>query len=342
MASPSDSTALVNENIQRGPDTVEPYLQDVLSSSNATGNPVSLFDPASSPENHAAPPDLFAPWPTLRHNRRNQIFLFPGSFNPPHQGHLATIRYLFERRDQLGIVALFIFADPDEIIRTKEKEWGEIIFPQGLRNNMFYQVPELTQLIAGRWLHLLVGDMKGHIQVLRSTTDLISEAGYDIKLVGLLGGDKLSIGSPPHLPPGDLGAWGPVDEFLIMNARRPADFYDAEQDTKNTRPHNLPGRTDWERHKASDALAAEQERSVVVLWVCEALTVPGKPYIQFRASQSSASNGISSTRIRRIMSEAPDEELYERLKDQVLSAKLLVDWLQRYREQKGGEDEGAL
>jgi hypothetical protein len=237
----------------------------------------------------------------------------------------------------LGIVALFIFADPDEIIRTKEKEWGEIILPQKLRNNMFYQVPELTQLIAGRWLHLLVGDMEGHIQVLRSTTDLISEAGYGIKLVGFLGGDKLSIESPPHLPPGDLGAWGPVDEFLIMNARRPVDFYDAGQDTKNKRPHNLPGCTEWKRHKASDTLAAEQERGVGVLWVCKALTVPGEPYIQFRASQSSASNGISSTRIRRIMSEAPNEELYERLKDQVLSAKLLVDWLQGYRKQKRGK-----
>jgi hypothetical protein len=157
MAPPSDSTAFVSENIPQSPNTVEPYLRNVLSSSNATGNPVSLFDPASSAENHAAQPDLFATWPTLSHNGRNQILLFPGSFNPPHQGHLATIRYFFERRDQLCIVALFIFADPDEMIRTKKKEWGEIILPQELRNNMFYQVPELSQLIVDRWLHLLVG-----------------------------------------------------------------------------------------------------------------------------------------------------------------------------------------
>jgi hypothetical protein len=342
MASPADSMVLSNENIPHGPNIVEPYLKKALSSSSATGNPVSLFDPVSSPENHESTPSLVATSPTLRHNRRNQILLFPGSFNPPHQGHLATIRYFSERRDQLGIVAMFIFADPDDIIRTKEKEWGKIILPQELRNNMFYQVPELSQLIAGHWLHLLVGDMEGHIQVLRTTTDLISEAGFEIKLVGFLGGDKLSIGSPPHLPPGDLGAWGPVDEFLIMNARRPVDFYDAEQDTKNKRPHNLPGCTGWERHEANYDLAAEQERSFGVLWICKALTIPGQPYIQFRASQGSASNGISSTRIRRIMCEASDEELYERLKDQVLSAELLVEWLQRYREQKRGEEEGAL
>jgi hypothetical protein len=327
MAPSSKSVALFNENIPHGPDIVEPYLKKALSSSIATGNPVSLFDPASSSENHESAPRLVASSPTLKHNRRNQILLFPGSFNPPHQGHLATIRYFSERRGQLGIVAMFIFADPDEIIRTKEKKWGEIILQQELRNKMFYQVPELSQLIAGRWLHLFVGDMEGHIQVLRTTTDLISEAGYEIKLVGFLGGDKLSIGSPPHLPPGDLAAWGPVDEFLIMNARRSVDFYDAEQDATNKRPHNLPGCTDWKRQEANDDLVAEQERSVEVLWVCKALTVPGEPNIQFRASQTSASNGISSTRIRRIMCEALDEELYERLKDQVLSAELLVEWL---------------
>jgi hypothetical protein len=224
MASPSNSIVLFNENIPHGPDIVEPYLKKTLSNSIATGNPVSLFDPASSSENHESAPRLVATWPTLKHNRRNQILLFPGSFNPPHQGHLATIRYFSERREQLRIVAMFIFADPDEIIRTKERKWGDIILPQELRNNMLYQVSELSQLIAGRWLDLLVGDMEGHIQVLRSTTDLISEAGFDIKLVGFLGGDKLSIGGPPHLPPGDLGAWGPVDEFLIINTRRPVDF----------------------------------------------------------------------------------------------------------------------
>jgi hypothetical protein len=335
MTSPSDSTALVNENIPCRPDIVEPYLQKALSSSRATRTPVSLFNHASNCKHHTTTPELVAAWPTLRHDGRNQILLFPGSFNPPHRGHLATIRYFSERRDQLGIVAMFIFADPDEIIRTKEKEWGEIILPQELRNNMFAQVPELSQLIASRWLHLLVGDMEGHIQVLRTTTDLISEAGFDVKLVGFLGGDKLSIGSPPHLPPGNLTAWGPVDEFLIMNARRPVDFYDAGQDTKGNGPHNLPGCTEWERDVPGDDLVAEQERSVgVVLWLCKALTVPGEPYIQFRASQNSASNGISSTRIRRIMSEAPDEDLHERLKDQVLSVELLVEWLQKSREQE--------
>jgi hypothetical protein len=331
MASPSDSTELVNGNILGIPDILDPYLEKALSSRSITGTPVSLFNHASSSNNNVTRPDLVATLPTLRRDAKNHILLFPGSFNPPHQGHLATIRYFYERRDQLGIVTMFIFADPDEIIRTKEKEWGDIILPQELRNKMFAQVPELSQLVASRWLYLLVGDMEGHIQVLRTMTDLISEAGFDVKLVGFLGGDKLSIRSPPHLPPGDLTIWGPVDEFLIMNARRPVDFYDAGQDTKDRSPHNLPGCTEWERYVSDNSLAAEQEQNVGVLWLCKALTVPREPHIQFRASQSSASNGISSTNIRRIMSETPVEDLYDRLKDQVLSVELLVEWLQRSR-----------
>lgn len=62
--------------------------------------------------------------------------------------------------------------------------------------------------------------MESHIQALRITTDLVAENGWDVKLVGFSGGDKLSKESEPHLPPGDLVAWGPLDEFLIINARR--------------------------------------------------------------------------------------------------------------------------
>jgi hypothetical protein len=74
--------------------------------------------------------------------------------------------------------------------------------------------------------------------------------------------------------------------------------------------------------------------TVGVPWVCNALTVPGGPLIHFRASESSASDGLSSTRIRRIMCEAPDERLYELLKDHVLSPDLLVQWLRKYRERR--------
>jgi len=149
---------------------------------------------------------------------------------------------------------------------------------------MFAEVPRLSQLIESRWLYLLVGDMESHIQVLRIATDLWSKSGYDAKLVVFLGGDKLSITSPPHLPHVKLTAWGPVDELLIMNARRPVDF---SHPGANDNPHSLPGCIQWKRDISDESLTESQERIVGVLWICRALTVPREPYIHFRACSSS-------------------------------------------------------
>lgn len=164
--------------------------------------------------------------------------------------------------------------------------------------------------------------MEGHVLILKDMTDLIAKDGFDVKLVGFLGGEKLPIESPPHLAPGDFAPWGPVDEFVITNARRPVDFYVPAQ---NAGQRDLHGYTKLGRGAGCE-LAAAQEKSLGVLWLCRALSVTGEPMIQFRASMSSTSITTSSTRIRKIMAEARDEDLYEGLKDQVLGVGLLVDY----------------
>ncbi|ESZ90185.1 hypothetical protein SBOR_9438 [Sclerotinia borealis F-4128] len=328
-----ESTHIPNTDHQNLSDTIQPFLQKALSSPINTGDILaSIFSPISDIDNNLIPQTSHITCPVLETKARNNILLYSGSFNPPHQGHLATIRYFHERREDLGITVMFVFVDPGSIVNSKKKKWGDIILPQNLRYKLFYRVPEISQLVASGWLQLFVGDMNNHIQVLRTMTDLISEAGFEVKLVGLLGGDKLTVESAPHLHPGNLQEWGPVDEFLIINARRPVDFFDPKNEKA---PRDLPGCTKWEKGaEESDKLVNGSEGGPGVLWICEASTVPGKPIIQFRASQSSASNGVSSTNIRRIMTEAPDEELMEELKDKVISVELLVEWLQHQRNQK--------
>ncbi|KAF7898089.1 hypothetical protein EAF00_004535 [Botryotinia globosa] len=325
------------------PNTIQPFLQKALESSINIGEiPASLFSPIAEKCHDTISHNDSVSWPILNSNARNNILLYPGSFNPPHQGHLATIRYLSERREQLGITTMFLFVDPGSIVTSKKKKWGEIILPQSLRYELFYKVPEVSQLVASGWLQLLVGDMDNHIKVLRATTDLVSEAGYAVKLVGLLGGDKLTVESAPHLHPGNLQEWGPVDEFLIINARRPVDFFDPKMDKI---PRDLPGCTKWKRGTEKDE---EEEGNiddeVGVLWTCHAMTIPAKPTIQFRASQHSASNGVSSTKIRQIMTEALDDKLMEGLKDKVISAKFLVEWLilQRNQSRKVSDEKAFL
>ncbi|KAF7861390.1 hypothetical protein EAF04_007955 [Stromatinia cepivora] len=332
-----------NDSHQVRTNTIQPFLQKSMESPINIGDiPANLFPRVQDFNHGVIPENSQTSCPILKSNSRNNILLYPGSFNPPHQGHLATIHYFSERREQLGVTAMFIFVDPGSIVQGKKKKWGDIILPQDLRYELFYRVPEIFQLVESGWLQLLVGDMNNHIGVLRMTTDLISEAGFDVKLVGLLGGDKLTIDSAPHLHPGSLQEWGPVDEFLIINARRPVDFFNPR---KEKIPRNLPGCTAWEKDTEAGEKAAKQlNESAGVLWTCQALTVPGKPIIQFRASQSSASNGVSSTKIRQIMTEVQDEELMEELKDKVISVKFLVEWLllQRNRERENIDEKAFL
>ncbi|TGO46193.1 hypothetical protein BCON_0339g00110 [Botryotinia convoluta] len=325
-------SAIPNNVDQVPPNTIQPFLQKALESSINTGEiPASLFLPISENDHNIIPHNTSVSWPILKSNARNNILLYPGSFNPPHQGHLATIRYFSERRDQLGITTMFLFVDPGSVVKSKKKKWGDITLPQNLRYELFYKVTDISQLVASAWLQLLVGDMDNHIKVLRATTDLVSGAGYAVKLVGLLGGDKLTVESAPHVHLGNLQEWGPVDEFLIINARRPVDFFDPKTEKI---PRDLPGCTKWKRGtEKCDEEEGTIDEGAGVLWTCQTLTVPGKPIIQFRASQCSTSNGVSSTKIRQIMTEALDEKLMEGLKDKVISAEFLVEWLILQRNQ---------
>ena len=227
---------------------------------------------------------------------------------------------------------------------------------------------------------------------LRIVTDLITSSPQSISipatLSGFLGGDKLSIHSSPHEKPGELIEWGPVDEFFIMNARRPVDFYtpspslspsvspsvspssthlepppsqdlataqshsqpqsqsrfhiEVREYANVSRPSNLPGCTEWKRGPI-DFKNMRREERIGRLWSCRALTVPGKPVIHFRASDTSASNGISSTKIRKIMCEVEDSRLLEELSDKVVCPEMLVEWLvgeRKAKRERLGEDEG--
>jgi len=226
-----------------------PYLQAALHHPSFAGT-VSIYHPPllHLPSNHIPP---------LSRTKLNTLLLYPGSFNPPHVGHLATIQYLYRHRHTLHITTLFLYCDPTSTIHSKKKKFGKVILPLNLRNEIFYNTPELTPLIKENWLKILIGTITSHILFLRHLTDSISSDGWDIKLVGFLGGDKLSIASAPHERPGELGMWGPLDEFLILNARRPVDFYTpvplpSLSSVSKHSPENLPGCTGWERGASDD------------------------------------------------------------------------------------------
>src|SRR5271156_2536330 len=43
--------------------------------------------------------------PLLSKDKVNRVLIYPGSFNPPHVGHLSVLRHAFESSPDLNIVA---------------------------------------------------------------------------------------------------------------------------------------------------------------------------------------------------------------------------------------------
>jgi hypothetical protein len=74
MAQASDPAPSLNENVLDPPTTIHPYLQAALNHSSVAGT-VSLFNYSPTPTTY----------PPLLPSTTNQILLYPGSFDPPHQ-----------------------------------------------------------------------------------------------------------------------------------------------------------------------------------------------------------------------------------------------------------------
>jgi hypothetical protein len=64
--------------------------------------------------------------PRLETTQTNRILLYPGSFNPPHHGHLALLSHAFESsRDDINIIAAIILPLDDDCVEEKCRDAGE-------------------------------------------------------------------------------------------------------------------------------------------------------------------------------------------------------------------------
>src|SRR5271154_4876479 len=62
--------------------------------------------------------------PLLSKDRVNRVLIYPGSFNPPHVGHLGVLRHAFESSPDLNIVAGIVLPAAVENIEAKNWESG--------------------------------------------------------------------------------------------------------------------------------------------------------------------------------------------------------------------------
>src|SRR5271167_970439 len=62
--------------------------------------------------------------PLLSKDRANRVLIYPGSFNPPHIGHLSVLRHAFESSPDLNIVAGIVVPVAVELIEKENYRSG--------------------------------------------------------------------------------------------------------------------------------------------------------------------------------------------------------------------------
>ena len=88
---------------------------------------VSIY-PTSPPDNPIF--DSIHSSPMLEKTRTNRVLVYPGSFNPPHRGHLHLLKHAFTRgTHDLNVIAAIILPRSDQGVANKVKaEKGNFMF----------------------------------------------------------------------------------------------------------------------------------------------------------------------------------------------------------------------
>lgn len=153
--------------------------------------------------------------PLLLRRGVNRILLFPGSFNPPHRGHLQLLQHAFENaRDDLGIVAAIIIITDDDRLRDKlSGEENAITFSKEQRAKLWrFNIETLDWA----WVYDVseVGWETMRPELIRNA----KKDGMDVKFI-LLGGPD-SVGAERRIDP---RRWQCAD-LITSDISRPVDF----------------------------------------------------------------------------------------------------------------------
>jgi hypothetical protein len=149
--------------------------------------------------------------PLLSKDRVNRVLIYPGSFNPPHVGHLGVLRHAFESSPDLNIVAGIIVPAADERIEEKNYQSDRrLVLSRGQRS-------ELWKRDARFPVWAFVPNYKFSEGLREKVADAAKKDGYEILYTVLCGPDTWDGWPRRHM-------YTSFTEHLISDAARGARF----------------------------------------------------------------------------------------------------------------------
>ncbi|KAM0438747.1 hypothetical protein ACHAPT_001505 [Fusarium lateritium] len=271
--------------------------------------------------------------PILRPRGVNRILLYPGSFNPPHQGHLDLLRYVFENAgEDLHIVgAIVIMTDETRLEDKLSNEENPLILTREERVRLWR-----GNGIPVDWVWIYDRSEASWAEFRPQLAREFSKDHIEVKFILLGGPDAISA----------EGTYNPeywnCPDSITSDVSRPVDFR-----YPNTL-RQLAGCSMWEkptydqarlerqirakmRGKPAPVIEAALARAFATLGavsICRRLRKP-KGMIRFIPCNADQrpSEAPSSTKIRQIIKTSSKESLESALKSIALNPEFLVQYV---------------
>lgn len=170
--------------------------------------------------------------PTLDKTRINRVLVYPGSFNPPHRGHLHLLKHVFMRgAHDLNIITAIILPRSDESLAKKVREEdGKFMFGRDERCLLWKQ-----DICFPPWAWVYEKSTTSFTTFFERLIQATKKDGYTLELVPLYGP---GIGSPSN-PPNTAFR---CETMIMSDAARAAEFQ-----LFSGRLRDFSGCTKWRR-----------------------------------------------------------------------------------------------